>query len=45
MTMSCSNGHRDIELVNDNGATFPETRVEFYECATCGESFKKVLSA
>lgn len=35
----------DVELVDDNGADYPETRVEFYECQQCGNEFKKVLTA
>jgi DNA-directed RNA polymerase subunit M/transcription elongation factor TFIIS len=35
----------DVELVNDNGAEYPQTRVEFYECHQCGNEFKQVLAA
>lgn len=35
----------DVELVDDNGAEFPENRVEFYECNDCGNEFRKVLTA
>jgi DNA-directed RNA polymerase subunit M/transcription elongation factor TFIIS len=46
MTLSCPDcGTIDIEHVTDNGAEYPETRVEFYECRQCGHEFKKVLSA
>jgi Zn ribbon nucleic-acid-binding protein len=46
MTLSCPACQCiDVELVDDNGATYPETRVEFYECADCGHEFKQVLSA
>ena len=34
-----------VQLVDDNGAEFPETRVEFYECQQCGNEFRKVLTA
>jgi len=46
MTLRCSKcGCVDVELVDDNGAEFPETRVEFYECADCSHGFRKVLTA
>jgi len=46
MTLSCpSCDCRDIELVDDNGAEYPETRVEFYRCNQCSDEFRKVLSA
>jgi DNA-directed RNA polymerase subunit M/transcription elongation factor TFIIS len=46
MTLSCPGcGTIDIELVDDNGAEYPETRVEFYECHDCGNEFRKVLTA
>lgn len=45
MTLTCPDcGGYDVELVGDNGAEYPETRVEFYECA-CGHEFRKVLTA
>jgi DNA-directed RNA polymerase subunit M/transcription elongation factor TFIIS len=45
MTLTCPNGHRDVELYDDNGAEYPETRVEFYECLRCGAKFQEVLTA
>jgi DNA-directed RNA polymerase subunit M/transcription elongation factor TFIIS len=46
MTLDCARcGCRDIELVDDNGAEYPETRVEFYECRGCGREFREVLTA
>jgi hypothetical protein len=45
MTLSCPCGGTDVELVDDNGAEYPNTRVEFYECHRCGDEFKKVLTA
>ena len=46
MTLRCSVCDCvDVQLVGDNGAEFPETRVERYECADCGNEFRKVLSA
>jgi len=46
MTLSCPDcGSTGIEMTSDNGATYPQTRVEFYECWNCGNRFKKVLSA
>lgn len=35
----------EVELVDDNGAEYPEARVEFYECEVCGHEFRKVLIA
>lgn len=35
----------DVEMTDDNGAEYPQTRVEFYECRDCGHEFRKVLSA
>ena len=48
MTLSCPTcGTIDVELIDDNGAQYPETRVEFYECrdSDCGRTFRKVLTA
>ena len=46
MTLGCAScGSTEVELVNDNGAEYPQTRVEFYECKRCGNEFRKVLSA
>lgn len=45
MTLTCPDGHTDIELTADNGAEYPQTRVEFYKCHHCGTTFRKVLSA
>jgi DNA-directed RNA polymerase subunit M/transcription elongation factor TFIIS len=46
MTLSCAScGRTDVQLVDDNGAEYPETRVEFYECQHCNNEFRKVLSA
>lgn len=33
------------EIVDTNGADYPETLVEFYECTGCGDERRKVLSA
>ena len=38
-------GCTDLRLVWDNGAQYPETRVERYECADCGHENRKVLTA
>lgn len=35
----------EVELVDDNGASFPETRVEHHECEVCGHTFREVLVA
>ena len=46
MAMTCPDCDSvDVELVEDNGAEYPQTRVEFYECLHCGHSFRKVLTA
>jgi DNA-directed RNA polymerase subunit M/transcription elongation factor TFIIS len=46
MTLTCPKCDcYDIELFNDNGAEYPQTRVEFYECHGCGHEFRKVLTA
>jgi DNA-directed RNA polymerase subunit M/transcription elongation factor TFIIS len=46
MTLTCpACDSVDVDLVDDNGAEFPETRVEFYECQGCGWEFKEVLTA
>lgn len=44
MTLTCPQGHHDVELIGDNGATDgTQTRVERYECNQCGREFTKVL--
>jgi len=46
MTIRCpACGCTDVRLIDDNGATYPETRVELYECADCGHEKRKVLTA
>lgn len=46
MTLSCPDCKTtDVEMTGDNGAEYPETRVEFYDCRGCGSEFKKVLVA
>jgi len=35
----------EVELTDDNGAEFPETRIEQYDCEVCGHSFREVLVA
>lgn len=46
MTLQCPTcNSRDVELVDDNGAEYPQTRVEFYECHDCRHEFKEVLVA
>lgn len=35
----------DWIVVDDNGATYPATRVEFCECQACGHTFRQVLRA
>lgn len=38
-------GSDDWIVVDDNGAEFPETRVEECECQNCGNEFRNVLVA
>lgn len=46
MTLSCpSCDCTDVHLEDDNGASYPETRIELYRCVDCGREFRKVLSA
>lgn len=46
MTLECPQCHSlDVEMFNDNGAGYPQTRVEFYECHACGHEFREVLVA
>lgn len=46
MTLTCpACNAQEIELAGDNGAEYPETRVEFYECDACGNEWREVLSA
>lgn len=45
MTLRCSGCDcTDVELVDDNGAEYPEIRVEFYECRGCGNRWRQVLT-
>jgi len=38
MVLTCECGGA-VEMTEDNGATeYPETRVEFYECAACNRT-------
>jgi hypothetical protein len=32
-------------MTDDNGAEYPETRIEDYECEECGATDRKVLVA
>lgn len=45
MTLRCPKCNGAVRLTDDNGAEYPETRVEFYECQQCGHEFRKVLTA
>lgn len=43
--MTCPDcGSSAWRVVDDNGAEFPETRVEFCKCE-CGNEFRQVLTA
>ena len=45
MTLRCNACNGIVELVADNGAEYPGTRVEFYECEECGHEQREVLVA
>lgn len=46
MTISCPRcGCIDVALVADNGAEYPQTRVEQYACNDCDDHFTEVLTA
>lgn len=46
MTLACPDcGGRDVELTADNGAKYPQTRIEYFRCHHCGETFRNVLAA
>jgi ribosomal protein S27E len=46
MTLRCYDcGSLDLILVDDNGAEYPETRIEDYECGDCGNEQRTVLVA
>lgn len=46
MTLECPHcGSIDVGMAGDNGADYPETRVEFYACGGCGCTFREVLRA
>lgn len=45
MTYRCNNCGGPVELEWDNGAEYPETRVEMYECIECDNQQKQVLTA
>ena len=43
--MICPDCGGAFEMTDDNGADYPETRVEFHECVNCGNTKRVVLSA
>jgi len=46
MTLTCPHCESSaVELYDDNGAEYPQTRVEFYDCKQCGAEFSEVLTA
>lgn len=45
MTLRCTACNGIVELVDSNGAEYPETRVEIYECEECGHEQREVLTA
>lgn len=43
-TIRCPDCDGALELTGDNGATDPsETRIEFYECVSCGAELRQTL--
>lgn len=45
MTLECPYcGTIDLELVETNGAVYPEQLVERYECQDCHDKFTNVLN-
>ena len=45
MTLDCNNCGGPVQVYDDNGAEYPETRVEFLRCQDCGHEQKNVLVA
>jgi DNA-directed RNA polymerase subunit RPC12/RpoP len=45
MTLRCEHCGGVVILVADNGAEYPQTRVEFYECDECGHEQREMLVA
>lgn len=45
MTLRCNACDGAVRLIDDNGAEYPETRAEFYECQACGHEQRTVLTA
>ena len=45
MTLRCNVCDGVVVLVDDNGAEYPETRIEHYECDECGHEQTEVLVA
>lgn len=45
MTLRCEACGGPVVIVGDNGAEYPQTRVERYECDQCGHEQTEVLTA
>jgi len=45
MTLRCNACDGPVRVYDDNGAEYPETRVEFLRCEDCGHEQKNVLVA
>lgn len=45
MTRACDACSGTVEIIKDNGADYPETRWEVYECVACGHRQSEVLTA
>ncbi len=45
MTLRCNNCDGEVEIIDDNGAEYPETRIETYECILCGHRQTITLTA
>jgi len=45
MTLRCNVCDGPVKIVDDNGAKYPQTRIEHYECEVCGHKQTEVLTA
>ncbi len=45
MTYRCNLCDGEVELIDTNGAEYPEPLIEHYECVHCGHKQTNVLTA
>ena len=45
MTLTCNACDGPVQVYDDNGAEYPETRIEWLRCQDCGHEQKNVLVA